>query len=77
MDKKEYYAQPIIVAKIVELNHEHSLPVHITVGDVVDGLQSITFEYELIDHNLVAWLVNKGSDFYATLPAEEIMGDND
>ena len=54
MERKEYYAQPKIVARIVELNQEHALPVNITVGEVMNGLQGITFEYELVDYYLVA-----------------------
>ena len=60
MEKKEFYVQPKIAAKIVELQVEHTLPVNIIVGELVKGLKPVTFEYELIDHNLVAWLVNKG-----------------
>ena len=76
MEKKEYHAQPKIVAKIVELNHEHSLPVNIVVGEIVNGLESITFEYEPIDYHLVAWLVNKGTQFYTNLPYEDIKDDD-
>ena len=77
MERKEYYVQPRIAEKIVELNQEHALPVNIIVGENVDTLTHITFEYELIDINLVAWLVNKGTQFYTQLPAEEILKDND
>ena len=64
MEKKEYYVQPKIAAKIVELNQEHALPVNIIVGESVGNLTQITFEYELIDYHIVAWLVNKGTLFY-------------
>ncbi len=77
MEKKVYYVPPKIATKIVELQVEHALPVNIIVGEKVDGLKPITFEYELIDHNLVAWLVNKGTQFYTELPAEEILKDDD
>ena len=50
---------------------------NIVVGEVVDGMQQLTFEHELIDYHLVAWLVNKGTNFYVTLPAEEILNDDD
>ena len=77
MERKEYYVQPKIADKIVELSQEHALPVNIIVGECVNHLTSITFEYELIDYNLVAWLVNKGTQFYTQLPAEEIVNDYD
>ena len=77
MERKEYYAQPKITAKIVELSQEHALPVNIIVGESVGNLTSITFEYDLIDYHIVAWLVNKGTQFYTQLPAEEILEDND
>ena len=77
MEKKEYYVQPKIAAKIVELNQEHALPVNIIVGECVGNLTQITFEYELIDYHLVAWLVNKGTLFYTCLTDEEILNDND
>ena len=77
MERKEFFVQPRIAAKIVELCHEHALPVNIVVGEVVDGMQLLTFEHELIDYHLVAWLVNKGTNFYVTLPEEEILNDND
>jgi hypothetical protein len=77
MEKKEYYVQPNIAAKIVELNQEHALPVNIIVGECVGNLTQITFEYELIDYHITAWLVNKGTQFYTELPAEEILKDDD
>ena len=77
MEKKEYYVQPKIAAKIVELNQEHALPVNIIVGECVGNLTQITFEYELIDYHLVAWLVNKGTLFYTCLTDEDILNDND
>ncbi len=77
MEKKEYYVQPNIAAKIVELNQEHALPVNIIVGECLGNLTQITFEYELIDYHIVAWLVNKGTLFYTCLPDEEILNDND
>ena len=77
MEKKEYYVQPKIADRIVELSQEHNLPVNIIVGVLVDGMKPVTFEYELIDYNLVAWLVNKGTQFYTQLPAEEIVNDYD
>ena len=77
MEKKVYYVQPKIATKIVELQVEHALPVNIIVGECVGNLTSITFEYELIDYHLVAWLVNKGTQFYTQLPAEEIVNDYD
>ena len=77
MEKKEYYVQPRIAEKIVELSQEHALPVNITVGESVGNLTHITFEYDLIDYHIVAWLVNKGTQFYTQLPAEEILKDYD
>lgn len=77
MERKEYYVQPKIADKIVELSQEHTLPVNIIVGESVGNLTHITFEYELIDYHIMAWLVNKGTQFYTQLPAEEIMKDND
>ena len=77
MEKKEYYVQPKIAAKIVELNQEHALPVNIIVGECVGNLTQITCEYELIDYHIVAWLVNKGTLFYTCLTDEEILNDND
>lgn len=77
MEKKEYYVQPKIAAKIVELNQEHALPVNIIVGECVGNLTQITFEYELIDYHIVAWLVNKGTLFYTCLTDEDILNDND
>jgi len=77
MERKEYFVQQKIAAKIVEMNQEHALPVNITVGECVGNLTSITFEYELIDKNVVAWLVNRGTQIYTQLPAEEIVKDYD
>ena len=77
MERKQYYAQPKIVSKIVELQLQHSLPVNIIVGECVGNLTSITFEYEKIDYHIMAWLVNKGTQFYTCLPDEEILNDND
>ena len=77
MEKKEYYVQPKIAAKIVELSQEHALPVNIIVSECVGNLTSITFEYELIDYHIMAWLVNKGTLFYTCLTDEEILNDND
>lgn len=77
MEKNEYYVLPKIAAKIVELNQEHALPVNIIVGECVGNLTQITFEYELIDYHIVAWLVNKGTLFYTCLTDEEILNDND
>lgn len=77
METKECLVQPKIASKILELNQEHALPVNIVVGGVIKGLTKLTFEYELIDHHLVAWLLNKGTAYYTALPAEEIMDDDD
>ena len=77
MERKEYHVQPKIADKIVELSEEHALPVNIIVGVLVDGMKPITFEYELIDYYLVAWLVNRATQFYTQLPAEEILKDYD
>ena len=76
-EKKEFYVQPKIADKIVELNQEHALPVNIIVGECLGNLTQITFEYELIDYHIVAWLVNKGTLFYTCLTDEEILNDND
>jgi len=77
MERKEYYVQPKIADKIVELSQEHALPVNIIVGESVGNLTHITFEYELIDYHIMAWLVNKGTQFYTQLPAEEILKNYD
>lgn len=77
MERKIYYVQPKIATKIVELQVEHALPVNIIIGECVGNLTSITFEYELIDYYIMAWLVNKGTQFYTELPAEEILKDDD
>ena len=77
MERKIYYVQPKIATKIVELQVEHALPVNIIVGECVGNLTSITFAYELIDYYIMAWLVNKGTQFYTELPAEEILKDDD
>ena len=77
MESKQYYVQQKIAAKIVELNQEHALPVNIIVGECLGNLTQITFEYELIDYHIVAWLVNKGTLFYTCLTDEDILNDND
>ena len=77
MERKIYYVQPKIATKIVELQVEHALPVNIIVGECLGNLTSVTFEYELIDYYIMAWLVNKGTQFYTELPAEEILKDDD
>jgi len=77
MERKQYYVQPKIANKIMELQYKHSLPVNIIVGECIKGLKSVTFEYEHEDYYLVAWLVNKGTQFYICLPAEEINNDDD
>ena len=77
MERKVYYVPPKIATKIVELQVEHALPVNITVGECLGNLTSVTFEYELIDFHITAWLVNKGTQFYTELPAEEILKDDD
>lgn len=77
MEKKELLAQPKIAARMVELQMQHALPVNIIVGEVIEGLKKVTIMYELIDHNLVAWLINKGTAYYTQLPAEEIINDHD
>lgn len=77
METKECLMQPKIASKIIELHEEHSLPVKIIVGEMIHGMQKLTFEYELIDYYLVAWLINKGTQHYTGLPEEEIMEDYD
>lgn len=77
METKECLVQPKIASKILELNQEHALPLNIVVGGVIEGLKKLTFEYELIDYHLVAWLLNKGTAYYTGLPYEEIMDDDD
>ena len=39
MEKKEFYVQPKIADKIVELCQEHNLPVNIIIGVLVDGMK--------------------------------------
>lgn len=77
MEKKECLMQPKIAAKIMDLQLEHALPVNIIIGEVIDGLKSVTLEYELIDHYAVSWLLTKGTAYYTELPAEEILDDYD
>ena len=77
MEKKECLVQPKIAAKIMDLQLQHALPVNIIVGEVIEGLKKMTFEYELIDHYVVSWLLTKGTAYYTGLPAEEILEDND
>ena len=77
MERKEYLVQPRIAAYIMELQLQHALPVNIIVGEIVDGLKLVTFEYELINYNLVLWMIDKGNQYYTGLPAEVIMDDND
>ena len=77
MEKKECLVQPKIAARIMDLQLQHALPVNIIVGEVIEGLKKMTFEYELIDHYAVSWLLNKGTQYYTGLPAEEIMEDYD
>ena len=77
METKECLMQPKIAQKIMELQLQHALHVNIIVGEVIEGLKKLTFEYELIDYHLVAWLLNKGTAYYTGLPYEEIMDDDD
>ena len=77
METKECLMQPKIAQKIMELQLQHALPVNIIVGEVIEGLKKLTFEYDLIDHYAVAWLINKGTQYYTGQPAEEIMEDYD
>lgn len=77
METKECLVQPKIASKVIELQEIHALPVNIIVGGMIEGLKKLTFEYELIDYHLVAWLLNKGTQYYTGLPAEEIMEDDD
>ena len=77
MERKESLVQPKIAAKIVELQSEHGLPVNITVKDGTRGMKFLVFEFELIDYNAFAWLVNKGTADATGLPAEEIIDDYD
>ena len=77
MEKKECLVQPKIAAKIMDLQLQHALPVNIIVGEVIEGLKKMTFEYELRDQYVVSWLLTKGTAYYTGLPAEEIMDDYD
>ncbi len=77
METTERYAQPKIVEKIVELQVQHDLPVNIIIGEEMDELVQIVFEYELIDYYLVQWLINKGTQYFTQLPAKAIMGYHD
>lgn len=69
--------QPKIAAKIVELQSEHDLPINITVRDGNRGMKFLVFEFELIDYNAFAWLVNKATAYGTGLPAEELIDDYD
>lgn len=66
MEKKEFAAQPAIVAEIVRLQNEFNLPVHVIVGGFVGGdrLRVVTLEYELMDWQLAGWLVNRATCTY-------------
>ena len=77
MEHKECVVQPRIAARIVELQAEHNLPIHIKVSKGPNNMKFMEFEFELIDLNLFAWLVNKGTSYYTGLPAEEIIDDYD
>ena len=77
MERKETLVQPKIAAKIVELQAEHNLPVNITIREGSKGMKFVVFEFDLIDYNAFAWLVNKGTAYYTGLPAEEIIEDYD
>ena len=43
MESKQYYVQPKIASKIVELQTDHSLPVNIIVGETVNGMKVLSF----------------------------------
>ena len=77
MEKKKYLVQPMVAAYIMDLQLQHALPVNIIIGEMVRGLKSVTFEYELIDYHIIAWLINKGNQYYTNLPAEVILEDDD
>lgn len=61
----------------MDLQLEHALPVNIIVGEVVDGLNAVTFEYENIDVYAMKWLMTKGTAYYTGLQTEDIMDDDD
>lgn len=77
METTSRNVQPKILEKMIELQVQHDLPVHITVGDEEDGLVRVFFEYELIDYYVVAWLINKGTQHFMKLPQEAIMAIHD
>ena len=53
MERKEYYVQPRIAEKIVELSQEHALPVNIIVGESVGNLTHITFGKHSCNHSIL------------------------
>ena len=77
METTSRMVQPKVLEKMMELQVQHDLPVHITVGDEEDGLVQVLFEYELIDYYVVAWLLNKGVQNFLNLPQEAMMAVHD
>ena len=57
--KKEMATQPKIASWMVEMQVEHNLPIEITIGKKCEELQTITFNYEEEDENVVHWVVDK------------------
>lgn len=77
METTSRMVQPKVLEKMMELQVQHDLPVHFTVGDEEDGLVQVLFEYELIDYYVVAWLLNKGVQNFLNLPQEAMMAVHD
>ena len=69
--------QPKILEKMIELQVQHDLPVNIIVGEKEDELVKVTLEYELIDHDVANWLINKGSQYFCELPPKVILACHD
>lgn len=56
---------PKIAQRILDLQAEFNLPIHITLGETTDSLRVVTFEYEYIeDYHLYAWIVNRANNSY-------------
>lgn len=71
MVTKEYYIKGKIASEIVRLQHVHSLPVNIKVGNMENGLKHVAFEFESGDALLLKWLLAKGEEFYCGLSLDD------
>ena len=69
--------QPKILWKMIQLQILHDLPVEIIVGERDKELIKVTLKYELIDHDVANWLINKGSQYFCELPPKVILACHD